>query len=1054
MKNQLRFKAVLVLLVSILLLSAQAFAGSVKGTVFNFNTTQPVNGAMVVITGQGGPFTLMTDVKGNFAASTLAAGKTYTVTITKQTFKSTVTFFIATSGLSDLGTISLPFNKFNFQGGFIGANTWDFYIQSVTFGGTVQSGDEIAVLDNGLIVGVLVIDTPPSSSNPNPFQDIYKLTAYSVLADGTPGFTPGDVPTFRFIDASAMKVSSDLTLSSSNYIKLIGSNYMGLSFPSTYQASVVNLTGFSSMIGFSPHSIYGTISVTSPANPDSIDVSAGGIHTYTDASGAYTLGGFWDGNYTVKATKPGVGSNHMNITISGADYSASFSLNGFPGSISGKVLLKDIGAGIPGITVTAVGPATYTATTNSGGDYHIDEAVAGTYIVNGINQGIYTFTSTTNVVVTLGKSTTANVVGIYAPKFTFLNNNYDPTQIWTIYLAEATLDGQPLEPGDMIGFVSPSGVTNYSGIYQLTEQLNSAGAFNHPLTAFAAVATITTPTVTPAFPGWTGGATFSFSCYDFTKGILGTLQQIVPVATSGAYPSVTTCPLVTDQFSVMKLRFVSQTGILTGNVWDGTSNPPNQPLPGVTVTVGKPGQSSVTTQTDAAGHYEIYALSPSNYPTVVYTVQFTKTNYLSQSASANITAAGTTIVNGTMSGASYVKTQTIALKPGINWVSSNVNPTNSSFTGTGGILGSSGISSSDLYWVRNSLGKFTSCMPDAGTITCTWVNDIGNWQITEGYVFNMQPLTADSLRIGGTAIDPTTPIPLVFTPTTDINNPEFISFLPQDPMDASHAFDAIKTTGLVNVRNSAGKMLWQVGSNWVNNIGNLKPGEAYLVQVSAPITFIYPTSKSVVEEMDNTATHFLVSGNPANNVYTIYLQFSNFNAGDEIAILDGNTVVGATKLVNGGEYNNPVAIFSTLANGNGYKVGDRIDIRAWDASANKEYFVNYTMLPKTGAYTGLTYPSGDHVYSFANILRVPAGVNDNADVTFEIYPNPAHDYLRIVANSEISKVSLLNVLGQTVLERTINAKETRLEIGGTQPGVYIVKLEADGKTVTQKVFVK
>jgi len=1053
MKNQLRFKAVLVLLVSILLLSAQAFAASVTGKVTCSNTGQPVNGAMVIIVGQGGPFTTMTDVNGNYSASTLTQGKTYTITVTKQTYQSSVTTFPVAAAVNTVPTIPIAFNSFNFQGGFIGANSWDFYIKSATWGGAsfpLLAGDEIAIFDDvtDIMVGVLVLNQAITGSNP--LQDVYKLTAYSKLADESDGFIVGHSPYLRVL--RGLTYSDKLPLSDANYDAYIGSLYMGLTFPPSYEASVLKNLAFTGTHSYSTSTVGGTIhtSLPPPTTVDGADVSVGGLHTVCDALGAYSIGGLWIGNqYEVKASKPSVGSAKSGVfTLTISTPPIDLSLDGFPGSLTGKVMLKGIGAGIPDVTVTAVGPVTYTLHTNSGGDYTIKEAVAGTYVITAVKDNFVT-NAVNNVVVVKGVTTTANIELSYNSPYSLANTNYDPQKIWTLYLSEATIDGSPLQAGDMIAFYSVS-TSNYPcGIYTLTEPLNSSQATSHPLTAFAYVATATTgsPTVIIAdeFPGWNFNDTYTFQCFDFSKGTYGDLKTVSIVPTTNSYNSNTNCPGVYDKFSVVKLQFVTTKGALTGNVYDGTSNPVNQPLAGVTVTAAISTHTCTgTTVTDAAGHYELFNLIPNNYPSETYSVVFSLPGRTTQTASCNITAAGTTIVNMTMSASGFAKTQKIALKPGINWVSSNVNPSNASMLDV--VNTRSQITDGELDFVKNSAGAFTY-------YNGTWVNDIGNWIPTEGYVFKMDQTFitgTKTLTVAGTLMDPTTAIPLTFTTTS---NPKFISFLPESPMDADHAFDLIKDK-LVSVRNSAGKMFWIVNSAWVNNIGNLKPGEAYLVQVNADVNFTYPISKSMVEELDNTATHYLVSGNPANNVYTIYLQFSGFNAGDEIAVLDGNTVVGATKLVNGGEYNNPVAIFSTLANGNGYKVGDRIDIKAWDASANKEYFVNYTMLPKVGAYTGLTFPSGDHVISFANVVRVPAGVNDNADVTFEIYPNPAHDYMRIVANSEISKVSLLNVLGQTVLERTINAKETRLDIGGTQPGVYIVKLEADGKTVTQKVFVK
>jgi hypothetical protein len=70
-----------------------------------------------------------------------------------------------------------------------------------------------------------------------------------------------------------------------------------------------------------------------------------------------------------------------------------------------------------------------------------------------------------------------------------------------------------------------------------------------------------------------------------------------------------------------------------------------------------------------------------------------------------------------------------------------------------------------------------------------------------------------------------------------------------------------------------------------------------------------------------------------------------------------------------------------------------------------------------------------------------------------IHPNPASNQLSIVANGEIQKVSVYNLLGQKIVSKQPNSNMTTLQISEFQKGVYIVKTIVAGKESTSK-FIK
>ena len=57
-----------------------------------------------------------------------------------------------------------------------------------------------------------------------------------------------------------------------------------------------------------------------------------------------------------------------------------------------------------------------------------------------------------------------------------------------------------------------------------------------------------------------------------------------------------------------------------------------------------------------------------------------------------------------------------------------------------------------------------------------------------------------------------------------------------------------------------------------------------------------------------------------------------------------------------------------------------------------------------------------------------------------LYPNPAGEIVTVVASGLITKVELLNTLGQLVFEKTVSVAELIIPLTNFAPGVYYVKV--------------
>ena len=157
------------------------------------------------------------------------------------------------------------------------------------------------------------------------------------------------------------------------------------------------------------------------------------------------------------------------------------------------------------------------------------------------------------------------------------------------------------------------------------------------------------------------------------------------------------------------------------------------------------------------------------------------------------------------------------------------------------------ILNDNLSYVRDSDGNmFRKIGP-------TWVNGIGDWISTQGYLFKLN--APESFDMEGELVLHNTPIEIAI-------GFQFVSYLPTESMDATIAFETIIGDDLLYIRDSDGNMLRKIGPTWVNGIGDANPGEGYLVKMFNSGTLIYPggSSTQLIENFEGDPPAFTVFG--------------------------------------------------------------------------------------------------------------------------------------------------------------------------------------------------
>ena len=83
-----------------------------------------------------------------------------------------------------------------------------------------------------------------------------------------------------------------------------------------------------------------------------------------------------------------------------------------------------------------------------------------------------------------------------------------------------------------------------------------------------------------------------------------------------------------------------------------------------------------------------------------------------------------------------------------------------------------------------------------------------------------------------------------------------------------------------------------------------------------------------------------------------------------------------------------------------------------------------------------------------------SSVEDLLAQGFSYYPNPVSDALNMKANTAINTVSILNLLGQEVLNVTPNQLQSSIDFSNLNSGVYLVKVQIGNTNGTFKIVKK
>ena len=346
-----------------------------------------------------------------------------------------------------------------------------------------------------------------------------------------------------------------------------------------------------------------------------------------------------------------------------------------------------------------------------------------------------------------------------------------------------------------------------------------------------------------------------------------------------------------------------------------------------------------------------------------------------------------------------------------------------------------------------------------------WQNNIGDIKTSEGYRIKLD--IPDSLKLYGL----TTEFPYAISLQSGWN---IMGYPQTTAFDGMNLVQQLINNGtLIKVQDEAGNSIenWKIFGGWQNNIGEFLPGKGYKIKLNATDTlWIYDTyPKSVAKMQKKVATkHFIpeFEGNGVDhmNLNLVGLPINVLNAGDELAVFDGETCVGTVVLMQNHLKSQTVSVVASAKDNmgmKGFNEGNPVTLKLWNARQNQEFILEPEILAGTSVFI-------KNETAVASLDKyIVTGLNDPVVNLNKIncYPNPFNDELTIeinLPNEAKGEVEVLNQLGQKVkiitTESTFSSGTTQLNWNGTisgneqvSSGIYYVKLRLDGETIIKKV---
>ncbi len=190
-----------------------------------------------------------------------------------------------------------------------------------------------------------------------------------------------------------------------------------------------------------------------------------------------------------------------------------------------------------------------------------------------------------------------------------------------------------------------------------------------------------------------------------------------------------------------------------------------------------------------------------------------------------------------------------------------------------------------------------------------------------------------------------------------------------------------------------------------------------------------------------------------------YLNPANVTASPAITVYFVEDSIWGTQAGASGQYLHMHAVRDCLTP----SMGQAITL---DANGNASYAIDYTVpsnfnadhgrLVALVANSNRSNANDNQVVNAVKTKYLPnVGINMPGSIELSIFPNPATQVVNVLAEESINSVRVMNALGQVVYtNNNVNAESMQLNVNDYAAGMYIITVNTDKGTSTQRVMVR
>ncbi len=123
-----------------------------------------------------------------------------------------------------------------------------------------------------------------------------------------------------------------------------------------------------------------------------------------------------------------------------------------------------------------------------------------------------------------------------------------------------------------------------------------------------------------------------------------------------------------------------------------------------------------------------------------------------------------------------------------------------------------------------------------------------------------------------------------------------------------------------------------------------------------------------------------------------------------------------------------------------------------------EYTYDLTDYDGEMVYVGIQCVSFDAFVFMTDditISTVPSSIEEGPQANeFSIYPNPAQNFVNVSSNGTMNSVKVVNLTGQVVYSSVVNGQEIQINTGNMAEGMYLLQIETENGTSSQKLIIE